>query len=393
MSSTPETGSRSRGTLCLFANTDWYLLNFRIALAESARDAGWDVLTISPPGPHADKIRQRGFRWYPIPMTRRSIGILDQTRAVRAIRAILREHRVDVLHNFTLKCAILGAAAARPLRDVHVVNAIAGMGYTFSSNDWFARALRSPLKFMLRRACSGPRTWTITQNPDDERELAENRICDAARLVSIPGSGVDCDAFRPPDEAGREPDPARGKRILFVGRILRDKGIYELTEACRTLQRRGLEFEMLIAGEPDPGNPASIPTSQLDAWAEEGLFRRLGHVSDMASLYQQAETVVLPSYREGLPKSLIEAAASGCALLSCDVQGCREVVTHEETGLLVPARDSSTLAEAMARLLGDEALRARLGRAARERAIDKFSGRVVNGATLAIYDRCALRSG
>jgi glycosyltransferase involved in cell wall biosynthesis len=384
MSLHSETGPRTRGTLCLFANTDWYLLNFRIALAEAARDAGWNVITMSPPGPYAERIRAKGFEWHAIPMTRRSIGILDQLRAIRAIRTILRERQVEVIHNFTLKCAILGAAAARPLRDVRVVNAIAGMGYTFSSSDWFARLLRSPLRAVLRRACSGPRTWTVTQNPDDERELVENRICGAARLVSIPGSGVDCDDFHPPTET----DPARGKRILFVGRILRDKGIYELAEACRTLQGRGLGFEVLVAGDPDPGNPASVSAEQLEAWSREGLFTHLGHVSDMAELYRRAETVVLPSYREGLPKSLIEAAASGCALLSCDVPGCREVAIPELTGLLVPARDANALADGMARLLADGELRARLGRAARERAIDLYSGRVVNGATLAVYDRC-----
>jgi glycosyltransferase involved in cell wall biosynthesis len=173
--------------------------------------------------------------------------------------------------------------------------------------------------------------------------------------------------------------------VLLPARLLWDKGVGEFVEAIRQLRARGLRDTFLLAGDPDPGNPASVPEARIRSWVEEGLVEWLGHVDDMPALFRSVDVVVLPSYREGLPKGLIEAGASGCALVTTDVPGCREVVSDGKDGLLVPARDAPALADAVGRLLADPGLRLRLGNAARQKALSIFDERIIIAATLSTY--------
>ncbi len=204
---------------------------------------------------------------------------------------------------------------------------------------------------------------------------------DMIRLVR--GSGVDCARFLPP-----APDAANrtGFRVVLASRLLWDKGVGEFVEAARKIKADDAAVEFVLAGAPDPGNPASVDEAAARAWQAEGLVTWLGHVDDMPALFAQADVVALPSYREGLPKSLIEAAACARPLVTTDVEGCREVVTHEIDGLLVPARDPLALAAAIARLRADPALARRLGEAARAKALTDFDERIVIAKTLAVYD-------
>jgi glycosyltransferase involved in cell wall biosynthesis len=207
------------------------------------------------------------------------------------------------------------------------------------------------------------------------------RVVDPATIRLIPGSGVDCRRFAP--------DGARQRgarfRVLLPARLLWDKGVAEYVEAARRLHAEQRAIDFLLAGDPDPGNPAAVPEAQIRGWVEEGLLQWLGHVDDMPALFASVDAVVLPSYREGLPKGLIEAGASGLPLVTTDVPGCREVVTDGVDGLLVQVRDAATLAAAIARLHDDAALCERLGRAARKKALAEFDERIVLGKTLAVY--------
>ena len=365
----------------LFANTEWYLYNFRRSLASALRDAGHEVLLLSPPGPYGEKLRALGFRWLPAPMERRSLNPLRELVLVNWLRGVMRDERVDIVHGFTIKCAVYGSLAARLSGVSARVNAVAGMGYVFSSNDLKAKALRPVVRAMMHLALGGRSARLILQNPDDAAFFKRARVVDSATIRLIPGSGVDCRRFAP---EGRR---LRGERfrVVLPARLLWDKGIAEYVEAARRLRAEQRAMDFLLAGDPDPGNPAAVPEAKIRDWVNEGLLQWLGHVDDMPALFASVDAVVLPSYREGLPKGLIEAAACGLPLVTTDVPGCREVVKDGVDGLLVPARDSLALAVAIVRLADDPSMCERLGRAAREKALAQFDEGIVLEKTLAVY--------
>ncbi|MDD2989154.1 MAG: glycosyltransferase family 4 protein [Zoogloea sp.] len=365
----------------LFANTEWYLYNFRRSLALALRDAGYEVLLVSPPGPYGEKLRQLGFRWIPAPMERRSLNPLRELALVLWLKRLFAQEQVDLVHGFTIKCAVYGSLAARLAGIPARVNAVAGMGYVFTSEDLKARLLRPIVRSLMRLALDGQGARLILQNPDDVALFERAGLVDASLVRLIPGSGVDCRRFVP--KAGR----TRGGRfrVLLAARLLWDKGLAEYVDAARKLRLDGRDIEFLLAGDPDPGNPAAVPEGSVRAWVDEGLLQWLGHVDDMAALFETVDAVVLPSYREGLPKGLIEAAASGLPLVTTDVPGCREVVTDGVDGLLVPVKNGEALARAIARLHDDPLLCSRLGAAAREKALNEFDEQIVIERTISVY--------
>ena len=369
--------------IVLFANTDWYLWNFRRSLAVAAREAGFEVLLLSPLGEFGARFAALGLRWQPLAMDRRSLNPLRELGVLWRLVRLLRRERPALVHGFTIKCAVYGALAARLARVPARINAVAGMGYVFSSRDLTARLLRVPVRLSLRAALGGRHTRLILQNPDDVALFEHARLVDAAHVRLIPGSGVDCQRFRRHRASHRSDAPPR---VLLAARLLWDKGIAEYVEAARILRARGVAATFLLAGTPDAGNPAAVPVETVRGWVRDGLIEWPGHVDDMAALLASVDVGVLPTYyREGLPKSLIEAAACGLPLVTCDVPGCREVVTDGVEGLLVPPRDAGALATAIARLLEDPDLRERMGQAARAKALADFDERLVIERTLAVY--------
>lgn len=367
--------------IVLFANTDWYLWNFRRSLALALRDAGHEVLLLSPDGPYGDKLRALGLRWQPLPMDRRSLNPLREARLLWHLLRLFRSERPALVHGFTIKCAVYGSLAARLAGVPARVNAVAGMGYVFISDAPKARVLRPLVRALLKLALGGRNARLILQNPDDVALFQRAGLVQASQVRLIAGSGVDCSRFQP--DPARQ--PGRRLRVLLPARLLWDKGLAEYVQAARLLLAEGRAIEFLLAGDPDPGNPAAVPEATVREWVAEGLLQWLGHVDDMPALLRSADIVVLPSYREGLPKGLIEAAASGCALVTTDVPGCREVVTHALDGLLVPVRDGEALARAIARLQDDPALRLRLAEAGRGKALERFDERIVIGKTMDVY--------
>lgn len=368
--------------IVLFANTDWYLYNFRRSLALALRDAGHELLLLSPPGDYGEKLRVLGLRWEPVPMDRRSLNPLREAALLWHLRGVFRREQPDLVHSFTIKCAVYGSLAARAAGVPARVNAVAGLGYVFISPSLRARLLRPAVKTLLRAALGGAGARLILQNPDDVALFEHAALVDASAVRLVRGSGVDCSRFV---AALRQRAPGAPMRVLLAARLLWDKGMGEFIAAARQLKAQGRPIRFLVAGTPDPGNPASIDEAQVRAWVDEGLIEWLGHVQDMPSLFASVDVTVLPSYREGLPKSLIEAAACALPLITTDVPGCREVVTHERDGLLVPVRDADALATAIVRLHDDPDLAARLGRAARDKAMREFDERVVIAKTLAVY--------
>lgn len=368
----------------LFANTDWYLYNFRRALATSLQRQGYDVLLVSPAGPYGEKLRALGLRWEPVPMARRSLNPLREMALLWYLVRLFRRERAVLVHGFTIKSAVYGSLAARLAGVPARVNAVAGMGYVFTSPQLKARLLRPVVRSLLRLALGGRGARLILQNADDVALFERAGLVDPAHIRLIRGSGVNCAQFA----MGAQRKAASGDgrmRVLLASRLLWDKGLDEFVAAIRQLRLEGCTVHALLAGTPDPGNPAAVPEATIRSWVDEKLVTWLGHVDDMAALFGSVDVVVLPSHREGLPRSLVEAAACGLPLITTDVPGCREVVSDGIDGLLVPKGDSKALAQAIRRLKENPALAQRLGEAARRKAHTQFDERIVIQRTLEVY--------
>ena len=366
-----------------YANTDWYLYNFRLSTAQRLQADGHEVVMLSPPGPFGGRFAARGFRWVTLPMDRASLNPLREAATLAHLVRVLRREKPDLLHNFTVKCAVYGGAAARMAGVPATVNAVAGLGYVFTGNGLKARCLRPLVQALMRGTLDHRRSLLILQNPDDAETFRRARLVARERIHVIRSSGVDTSRFRPSSMSGRD-----GRlRVLLAARLLWEKGIQEYVDAARRLKAQGRDIEFVLAGAPDPGNPRSVGHEQVQRWAEEGIVTWLGHVEDMPALLATIDVMALPSYyREGVPKSLIEGAAAGLALITTDQPGCREVVTrHGVDGLVVPARDADALAALVGRLDDDRELLARLGARAREKAMGEFDERSVIQRTVEVY--------
>lgn len=365
----------------LFANTDWYLYNFRLSFARYLRELGYEVVLVSPAGEYGTKLAQAGFRWIPVQLNRRSLNPVKEILFLRQLTHLYESERPDLVHHFTIKCVVYGGVAARLAKIPAQVGAVAGMGYVFTSRALRAKALRPIVRTLLKSALDQERGMLVVQNSDDLHDFVRANLVSKDRVALIHGSGVDMSRFLP-----RQSRTNHGPlRILFAARLLRDKGLYELMDAIKMLVDKGLELDVMIAGTGDAGNPASIPDKIIDQWRTEGLANFLGHVSDMPSLLAKSDVMVLPSYREGFPKSLIEAAAVGLPIITTDVPGCREVVDHGLTGLLVPVRDAKSLARAIQLLALNPQLRRQMGEEGRHKARAEFDQEIVFSKTHDVY--------
>lgn len=369
----------------LFANTDWYLYNFRRALALALVAEGYEVLLVSPAGEYGARLQALGLRWQAVRMDRRSLNPFREARALMHLFVLLRRERPALIHAFTIKCAIYGSLAARFAGIPARINAVAGLGYVFTSDDFKARMLRPLVRALLRFALRGRNARLILQNPDDQALFERSGLLESDRIDLIRGSGVDCSRFfpRPAPHARNEPP-----RVLLAARLLWDKGVAEFVEAASMLRADGRAVRFVLAGAPDPGNPAAVPEATLREWVEQGAVAWLGHVDDMPALYASVDIVALPTcYGEGVPRSLIEAAACALPLIATDMPGCREIVRDGVDGLLVPPRDAAALARAIAGLIDAPDLAAQFGRAARAKALAEFDEKIVIERTLAVYRR------
>ena len=389
--------------ILFFANTEWYLYNFRLPLARYLRDHGHEVVMLSPPGPYVTRLQAAGFRALTIPMQRRSLNPLRELALLNSLRGLYAQERPDLAHHFTIKCVVYGSLAARLTGIPACVNAVTGLGHVFTSASVKARLLRPPVRALLRLALNGPHSRLIVQNPDDQAAFEQAGLIAPRHIRLIRGSGVDIERFRPaerqfppthlpgtpPALRATPPCPKRGLerlKILLASRLLWEKGIGEYVAAARQLRLEGLAVECLLAGDPDPGNPASIPPDQLAQWRQDGDVTLLGHVDDMPALLARTDIAILPtSYGEGVPRSLLEAAACGLPLIASDAPGCREIVQPGVNGLLVPPRDALALAAAIRQLYHDPLVRQRMGQASRAKAVAEFDQRLVFEQTRAVY--------
>jgi glycosyltransferase involved in cell wall biosynthesis len=372
--------------LLYVVNEDWAFLLNRLPMARAARKAGFEVHVATRVNDGASAIEAEGFILHPIPLQRGGVSPLSAVPAIRALRQITGRIKPDIAHHSGLQCCVYGSIAAFG-RKFPYVSALTGMGYVYTSATWRTRLLKAVLKWLLPSLLDRPGDVVLVQNPDDRAALVDLGISEA-RIVLIPGSGVDTDALQP------LPEPEGPITYGFAGRLLTDKGIRALVAAHDIVRSRGLETNLLIAGNPDPANPASVSLQEVNEWTRRPGITWLGHVKDIASLWRRCHFAILPSHREGLPGSLMEAAACGRAMIATDAPGCREIVVDNQTGLLVPIEDPQALAQAIIKLATSPELRARYGKAARELVVSKLSARIIGEKVVRLYrDMTAARSG
>ena len=364
----PFTDADPRPIACLSANTTWYVVNFRSRLIESLIDQGWRVVVLSPPDRHVERLAALGAEHVLLALDNAGTNPLRELGTLWRIRDAMARIKPAVVLTFTPKINIYLSLVARTL-GVPVIANISGLGRAFVSGGWIEKVSRALYGVALR--------WPSTvffQNEEDRAIFIKAGLVDAARTHRLPGSGVDVDRFSP------RPKPHAGPfQFLLVARLLWDKGVGEFVEAARIVKARHPEVEFALAGFLDVDNPSAVPRSAVEDWEREGVIRFLGSFDDMVPVYAQADCVVLPSYyREGVPRSLLEAASMGKPVITTDSVGCRDTVEDGVTGLLVRPRDADHLAEMFGLMLArSDADAARMSLQARQRALRQFDEQFV----------------
>jgi glycosyltransferase involved in cell wall biosynthesis len=378
---------RGRPKLLFLVTEDWYFCSHRLPVARAARDAGFEVVVATRVRAHRTQIAEEGFAVRPLAWRRRGDGAVGAARAIAAIARLYRAERPDILHHVALKPVLFGGLA-RALAfpgapdPPAVIGSVMGLGSGFSATRLAARLRRPALGWALRLAADRGGSRVVVQNPEDGAALAALGI-DRQRIALIRGSGVDIRRFVP------LPAPTGDTvRVALVSRMLRDKGVLDAVAAVRLLRARGLPVELTLAGPTDPDNPGSLSARSLSALAAEPGVTWLGAVADVREVWRRAAIAVLPStYGEGVPKTLLEAAACARPIVASDVPGCRDAVLagDSESGILVPPGDVGALADALAALAADPPRRAAMGGCGRALVESRFADDIVARETLALY--------
>jgi glycosyltransferase involved in cell wall biosynthesis len=359
---------------------DWYFWSHRRPIASAALQNGYDVFVATRVGDCGEKIIEAGFRLIPLRLDRSSYSLFHELRTVSELRSIYRREKPDIIHHIALKPILYGSMAALGNRRIQVINAFAGMGYLVSSPSFKARMLKRVLWKMFHFLLNRPNSFLLLQNKEDRDLLVAEVGVPPEKTTIIRGSGVDVNEFQASDEVPGVPIVLLSSRMLWI------KGISDFVEAAKLLRSRGVHARFVLAGDTDPGSPGAIPREKLQEWQNAGPVEWWGHQQSMSRMLQQSAIVCLPSHGgEGVPKALIEAAASERAIVATDVPGCRDIVRHGTNGLLVPPKNPAALADAIATLLNDPTLRAAMGRRGREIAVNEFSEEKVIQQTLALY--------
>ncbi len=367
--------------LLFLLNDAPFFVSHRLVVAQAARDAGMEVHVAVPFDERAVKIiSDAGITHHDIPLRRGARGMVGELKLLRSLWRVIGNVRPDVVHAVTMKPVLYGGIIARFRRVPAVVHAITGLGYLFLIDGFAARVQRGLVKILYRIALGHPNVRAIFQNPDDLALFQSNHLVRRNSTIMIKGCGVDMDDFVP------APEPDGIPVVLFPARIIGDKGVREFVEAARILRGQGIQATFRLVGRTDPDNPTDIGEPVVRAWEREGLVEWKGFATDMATEFAQCHMVCMPSYREGLPRVLIEAAACGRPIVAADVPGCREVVRDGETGTLVPVRDAMGTALALRRLIENGDIRGQMGAAGRKMAEAEFSSESFVANSMAVYD-------
>ena len=363
---------------------DWYFLSHRLPMARAAQDAGFEVHVATRLKDGTAAIEEEGFVPHALSWSRGSLSPLGSFSAILELRRLLRDLKPEILHNVSLKPVLLGTTASLGFSATAVVNSLTGLGTLFIGGAQVSGLTRKGVRYALSRLLRRAHSRTVVQNPDD-RAFVIDLGAPPETVVLIPGSGVDTGKFTP------LPEPTPPITAAYVGRMLADKGVFTLIDAFARLGKRDVQLQLLLAGDCDKENPGSLAPEQLRDFASLYGIHWLGHAADIRDVWARAHFAVLASRREGLPKSLLEAAACGRAMVATDVPGCREIAIAGETALTVPVDNAEALAGAMARLAGDKKMREKFAANARALVESKFSADAIGREIVAIYKQLSVR--
>lgn len=370
--------------IILAANTGFALYNFRLQLAKFLADRGWEVVAIAcDEDDYGKKFKEEGIRFINVFMDHKGTNPLRDIRLCFDLARIYRRESPDIVHHFTIKPVIFGSLAAKIARVPGIVNTITGLGYVFDTGGWLQR-----MTTRLYSAAFRGKPRVIFQNSDNYQLFLDQHIITPSQSSIILGSGVNTTELAPVDSPSHETPPT----FLLIGRMLWSKGVAEFVEAAKIVHQTYPEAKFIMAGGVSgggaQGNPQAIPQEWLEQVNNEGIVYWEGRVpfSRVSELMDTARVVVLPSYAEGIPKTLIEAASKAKAIITADAPGCRDVVEHGKNGYLVPVRDANSLAERMKEFIANPELAQKMGQEGRKRAVEMFDERIVFEKTLAIYE-------
>ena len=366
--------------LLIVVNNPAFFLSHRLPLALGALQAGFEVHVATMDGPSIPKIIAHGLHHHVIPMSRSGKNPIEELQTTWALWRLYRRVRPAVVHAVTIKPVLYGGIAARLAGVPTFIAAVSGLGFIFTRQRPGFDFVRWTATLLYRFALGHSNSRVIFQNRNDRDVLRKANVVRPEQVVLIRGSGVDLEHYK------ATPEPQGAPIAIMVSRLLIDKGVREFVAAARVSAGHPSGLRWVLAGSPDTGNPATITESEVEQWKREGVVEFLGEQSNIAELYRQSHIAVLPSYREGLPKSLLEAAACARAVVTTDVPGCRDAIEPDVTGILVPARDATALSLAVQRLATDADLRRRLGAAGRELAEREFDIRHVVKVHVDLYE-------
>lgn len=373
-------------TLMFVVNVDWFFLSHRLPIALEAQRQGYQVHIATGLTDRLDELQRHGLVVHPLALDRSSVGLGNAWRTVAQLWRVFKAVRPDVVHLVTIKPVLLGGLVARLAGVPAVVAAVSGLGFVFMAHGAKAKARRWLVGALYRVALGHRNLKVIFQNPDDLRSLAKVADLPDSRVTMIRGSGVDLERYI------SQPLPGGVPVVVLAARLLADKGVFEFVQAARLLKQRGCHARFALVGTVDPANPTSFTQAEVDVWVSEGVVEWWGHRSDMPQVLSAAQLVVLPSYREGLPKVLLEAAACGRAVVTTDVPGCRDAIDPGVTGVLVPVCNAAALADAMEGLINSPARCQAMGDAGRALAESAFDVRQVVAAHLRTYQQLIEKS-
>ena len=363
-------------------NEPWFFLSHRLPIAIAAQKQGYTIHVATRFGETVKDITDIGFIHHEISLSRNGSSVLSEMLSLLGICKLLQEVKPDILHLVTIKPVLYGGIASRFVPVDRVIAAVSGLGTLFLAEGIKAEMKRKVGTWLYRLALNSKRTKVIFQNPDDKQLLVNLKAVKPEQTMLIRGSGINIAEF------SFFPENLVSKPVVtFAARLLFDKGLAEYIEAIKILNKKGLEASYQIVGDLDPGNLTSAKQKDIEQWQSIPNLTVVGYQKNMATVFKHSNIVVLPSYREGLPKVLIEAAACGRAVITTDVPGCRDAIEANKTGLLVAAKSSTELACSIERLIIDADLRVKMGAAGRQLAEKVFSIEQVVDKHLSIYQQ------
>ena len=345
--------------LLFIVNVDWFFISHRLRIALAAIKNGYEVHLACGVTDRKSELEALGLVVHPLSISRSGTSLLKELNVIKEMNAVVKQVSPDVVHLVTIKGAVYGGLVTR-FKNIKVrVASISGLGFVFIDKGFKARILRFLVTKLYRIALNSSNTKVIFQNENDKSIFIENKVIKPEQSLLIRGSGVDLATYK------YLPEPAGEKVIMFLARLLKDKGLVEFCDAAISLKKSGFKGRFVLVGDIDLHNPNSLTEKELENYVNSGDIEHWGYSTNVSEVIAQSHIMVLPSYREGLPKSLIEAAACGRAVITTDVAGCRDAITPNETGVLIPAKSSKAIVSAIKDLCNKEEKRIAMGKKGR----------------------------